>query len=98
MQRKTNTSKTSNLPQTGIWNKSNERPDLESWHEKNLSEGFIFFRVGITDQSTPEQIVTIQNKIKAIDEKANKVDPKTGKRVSNQKPYFLIYIFLFSMV
>ena len=88
MQRKTKTPKTSNPPQTGTWNKSNERPDLESWHEKNLSEGFIFFRVGITNQSTPEQIVTIQNKIKAIDEKANKVDPKTGRRVSNQKPYF----------
>ena len=75
-------------PHTGAWNASSVRPNLEEWHAKNLSEGFIFFRVGITDQSTPEQIVTIQNKIKAIDEKANKVDPKTGRMIPKQKPYF----------
>jgi hypothetical protein len=80
--------KTTSLPHTGSWNASNVRPNLEDWHEKNLEEGFIFFRVGITDQSTAEQIVTIQNKIKAIDEKANKVDEKTGRRIPNQKPYF----------
>ncbi len=75
-------------PHTGAWNASSVRPSLEEWHAKNLSEGFIFFRVGITEQSTPEQIVTIQNKIKAIDEKANKVDPKTGRMIPKQKPYF----------
>ena len=73
---------------TGPWNTSNVRPDVETWHDQNLSEGFVFFRVGITNQSTPEQIVTIQNKIKAIDEKANKIDQKTGRRIPNQKPYF----------
>lgn len=88
MQRKTKTPTPTPPPQTGKWNQSNVRPDLESWHERNLLEGFIFFRVGISNQSTPEQIVTIQNKIKTIDEKANQVDAKTGKRIPNQKPYF----------
>lgn len=87
MQRK-KVAKTLTTPQIGAWNNSSSRTTLEEWHDKNLSEGFIFFRVGITDQSTPEQIVTIQNKIKAIDEKANRVDEKTGRRIPNQKPYF----------
>jgi hypothetical protein len=88
MQRKAKIAKTLTPPQTGAWNTANVRPDLESWHEKNLSEGFVFFRVGITDQSTPEQIVTIQNKIKSIDERANKINEKSGRRIPNQKPYF----------
>ena len=85
---KRKTTNTTTTPHTGAWNASNVRPAVEEWHDKNLSEGFIFFRVGITDQSTPEQVITIQNKIKAIDEKANKIDEKTGRRIPNQKPYF----------
>lgn len=75
-------------PQIAPWNSSNVRLDVEEWHDRNLAEGFVFFRVNITGDSTPEQIVTIQNKIKAIDEKANKIDEKTGRRIPNQKPYF----------
>jgi len=86
--RKKSTTPHTTTPRIGPWNASNTCLDVEEWHDKNLAEGFIFFRVGITDQSTPEQIVTIQNKIKAIDEKANKIDEKTGRRIQNQKPYF----------
>ena len=75
-------------PQTGPWNASNVRPDVEKWHDNNMKEGFVFFRVDITNESTPEQIVTIQNKIKSIDERANQIDETTGRRISNQKPYF----------
>lgn len=71
---------------TGSWNASNVRPALESWHQKNLDEGFSCHYVFIA-KSTKEEIVRIQNMIKEVDEIANQTDNK-GRRISNQKPYF----------
>lgn len=79
--------KTNQVIRAVPWNISKKRVSPEDFHETNLAEGFMYIDVDI-DDAHESNIVTIQNKLKAIDEKANAIDEKTGKRISNQKPYF----------
>ena len=70
------------------WNAASKRPNADEFHENNLRDGFSFFTVNMNDETTAEQIVSLQNKIKALDEKANQIDERTGRRITTQKPYF----------
>lgn len=78
------------VPQAPVaWNSSSTpRLGPKEFHEKNLADGMVYFLVDMNSDTTPERNVTLQNKIKALDDKANKMDERTGRRIPYQKPYF----------
>lgn len=74
------------------WNPASKarekREDPARFHKECIENGFMCIPVNISENTTAEQIVSIQNKIKEIDDRANPVHERTGKRIHAEKPYF----------
>lgn len=75
--------------QPAAWNSSvKPRPSADEFHEKNIADGFVCFKVDLASNKTDKELEKLQNNIHKVDNRANSVDATTGKRLTNQKPFF----------